>query len=134
MVSFKVTFEGESLASEDDKLVVFNEVTAKESIPEDFMPKMFEYLESDFPYQILYQIKEISSDSGKPLNSDNFVSIIAEYSDGQKGGLLLEDQDGILSLRGSWKIQDSSTLLSDIYSKPNNFELVVVTIAENLAP
>ena len=63
MAGYKVTFEGESFTSEDDKFVEFNETSSNASFPEDFKSKMFEYLESDFPYEILYQIKSITTAS-----------------------------------------------------------------------
>ncbi len=133
MVTYKVTFEGESLTSEDDKSVIFSEVSTTVPIPEDFMPKMFEYLESDFPYDVLYQIKSIAKDQ-KSLDSKPFASVIAEYTTGSKGGLLLHDKDGSLELIGVWDISDCATFVNDIYSKPESFAFVVVTISESMAP
>lgn len=133
MVTFKVTFEGEDLTSEDDKSVNFNEVTTSVSIPEDFMPKMFEFLESDYPYDVLYQIKSITKGQTS-LDSKPFASIIAEYSDGSKGGLLFQDQDGALVLIGGWDTNDYAKFINDIYSKPEVFKFVVVTISEKMAP
>lgn len=130
---YKVTFEGESLTTEDDKSANFASVDIKVNIPEDFMPKMFEYLESDFPYDVLYQIKSITKDQSS-LNEKNYVSIIAEYNDNTKGGLLLEDQDSALILVGSWDTNDIAKLADDLYSKPQEFKFVVVTIAESMAP
>ena len=96
---------------------------------------MFEYLESDLPYEVLYQIKSIMTEpENKSVNPDTYVSIVAEYSDGSKGGILLEDQDGVLSIKGYWNFQDFNKIISDIYSNPDSFKLVVVTIAEDLAP
>ena len=136
MASYKVTFEGETLESDDDKFVEFTKaINVTVTIPDDFMPKMFEYLESDLPYEILYQIKSIVTEpENKSVNPDAFVSIVAEYSDGSKGGILLEDQDGALSIRGYWNFQDFNKIISDVYSNPDSFKLVVVTIAEDLAP
>lgn len=102
MTNYEVTFEGETLSTNDDKTVVFNEIQSNVSVPTDFMPKMFEYLEGDEPYQILYQIKSITKDKIS-LDSKNFVSIIAEYDSETKGGLLLEDREGSLKLIGIWK-------------------------------
>ena len=133
MVSYKVTFEGESSSVEDDKSVVFNEIQSNVSIPEDFMPKMFEYLESDEPYDVLYQIKSLSKD-GSELDSKEYVSIIAEYNDGSKGGLLLKDEEGLLKLIGTWDIDNVNDLVNDVYANPDKFELVVVTISESMAP
>ena len=133
MVGYKVTFEGESSSVEDDKSVVFNEIQSNVSIPEDFMPKMFEYLESDEPYDVLYQIKSLSKD-GSELDSKEYVSIIAEYNDGSKGGLLLKDEEGLLKLIGIWDIDKVNDLVNDVYANPDKFELVVVTIAESMAP
>ena len=133
MVGYKVTFEGESSSVEDDKSVVFNEIQSNVSIPEDFMPKMFEYLESDEPYDVLYQIKSLSKD-GSELDSKEYVSIIAEYNDGSKGGLLLKDEEGLLKLIGTWDIDNVNDLVNDVYANPDKFELVVVTISESMAP
>lgn len=132
-MNYVVTYEGESEKVEDDKSVVFTDLHSETDVPDDFMPKMFEYLESDYPYDVLYQIKSITKDN-QELESKNFVSIIAEYKDQSKGGLLLEDKDGLLELIGIWNTTTVETLLQDIYGKPNLFELVVVTIAESVAP
>jgi len=128
-----VTFEGVSLTTADDKSVVFTDAHPGTAVPDDFMPKMFGYLESDHPYDVLYQIKSITRDN-QMLESKNFVSIIAEYKDKSKGGLLLEDKDGPLELIGIWNTTSVASLLQDIYEKPDLFELVVVTIAESIAP
>ena len=133
MAIYKVTYEGESLTSEDDKSANFTSVDIKVNIPEDFMPKMFEFMESDFPYDVLYQIKSITKDQSS-INEKNYASIIAEYNDDTKGGLLLEDRDGILFLIGVWNSQNVAKLADDIYSRPEEFKFVVVTIAESMAP
>lgn len=136
MANYKVTFEGETFGSDDDKYVEFTKTTSEGvTIPKDFMPKMFEYLESDYPYDVLYQIKTIDLDS-QSLDPDTFISIVAQYNDDTKGGLLLEDDDEkeMLVLRGSWNFKDLNKVMNDIYSKPDSFKLVVVTIAEDLAP
>ena len=133
MAIYKVTYEGESLTSEDDKSANFTSVNIKVNIPEDFMPKMFEFMESDFPYDVLYQIKSITKDQSS-INEKNYASIIAEYNDDTKGGLLLEDRDGILFLIGVWNSQNVAKLADDIYSRPEEFKFVVVTIAESMAP
>ena len=137
MSVYDVTYEGESYTSEDDKTVQFQETTtSQETIPEDFMPKMFEYLESDLSYEILYQIKAISKD-GKAVETKDFVSIIYEYEDGSKGGLLLKDLTdgpGGLSTVGLWNVSNISKVIDDIYSNPQTLTLVVVTLAESIAP
>ena len=133
MANYEVTFEGETSSTDDDKTIIFNEMQTEISVPDDFMPKMFEYLEGDEPYQVLYQIKAISKDK-KILDSKNFVSIIAEYNAESKGGLLLEDKEGFLKIIGTWNTNSVDTLLHDIYDKPDLFELVVVTISESIAP
>ena len=133
MSYYKVTFEGETLSSEDDKLVDFNVIQSDLVIPDDFMPKMFEYLESDLPYDVLYQIKSITLD-GKEIDSKKFVSIIAEYTDDKKGGVLMIDKDGSLEIVGTWNSPDFKRLIKEIYENPKAFQLVVVTIAESIAP
>ncbi len=133
MATYEVTFEGETLSTDDDKTVIFNEFQSEISVPSDFMPKMFEYLEGDEPYQVLYQIKSITKDKTF-IDSKNFVSIIAEYDSESKGGLLLEDKEGSLKLIGTWNTHSVEKLLQDIYTKPDLFELVVVTISESIAP
>ena len=134
MASYKVTFEGESFTSDDDKFIEFTEPTSSDvQVQEDFMPKMFEYLESDLPYEILYQIKTISKD-GNNLESKGYVSVIFENDDGSKGGLLMKDEDGVLALVGTWNVSNIKSSLDDLYSQPESFQLVVVALSESIAP
>ena len=133
----RVTFEGESYTDADDKSVEFN--LSAQSIPlqDDFMTKMFEYLESDHPYKILYQIKSIHDNKNSEVDSKPYVAIIGSYNQekgGKKGGVLIKEIDEVLSAVGSWNVSDSKTFTTDLYSNPTLFELVVVTISESMAP
>jgi hypothetical protein len=133
MSKYNVVFEGESFSTDDDKNVSFDELKEKFELPEDFMPKMFEYLESDYNYKILYQIKHISM-NGSSADPKTFVAVMTQYNNGEKGGILLDEINDVLQVVGSMKIKDVQSFVNDVYTKPDSFELVVVTVDEKMAP
>ena len=128
MGKIKVVFEGESFDSEDDKELTFDEATA--NIPEDFMERMFKYLESDMPYEVLYQIKSvIDIDSEKELDTKPYVAVVGEKENGEKGAILLKEINEKLALFGQWNVVNVKNYIKQVYDSPELFEIVVVTIS-----
>ena len=132
--TYTVVFEGESEDSFDDQEIIFDGIKESIQLPDDFMGKMFEYLEDeDCPYQILYQIKSVSV-TGSQTDTKPFVAIISRYKRKENCGILIKEENEKLVVKGKWNVSTIENILGDLYNKPELFELVVVTVSERIAP